>query len=110
MDKTGVVLAVVCGAVILAGAVNMMFQIYKMIKADAESRGLKYPRFWGFWAMNGNNSSGLVLYLIGRRKYPVIHMTEDIRLEIEKRKKRAGIGLIFLAIGAIGIIGAIFVM
>ena len=89
-------------AVILVGAVNTSFQLYKMIELDARARGLKHPKFWGIFAMNGNNSSGLLMYLIGRRNYPILNMTEENRKEIEKRKKKAGIGLIFIVIGAIG--------
>lgn len=78
--------------------------VYKMVEMDAASRGLKHPKFWGFFAMNGNNSAGLLMYLIGRRRYPVLQMTEEMKMEIEKRKKRAGVGLIFLAVGAIGFV------
>lgn len=41
------VLAVVFGAVILVGAIGTMYQIYRMMEADAKARGLKHPRFWG---------------------------------------------------------------
>ena len=63
--------AVASGAIALVGAICTAWQIYQMTVSDAKARGLKHPKFWGFWAMNGNNSSGLILYLIGRRKYPV---------------------------------------
>lgn len=102
------VLAVVFGAVILVGAVGTMYQIYRMVEADAKARGLKHLGFWGLLAMNGNNSSGLLLYLLGRRKFPVIDQNETVRSEIEVRKKKAGIGLIFLVIGGIGMIAFLF--
>ncbi len=54
--------------------------------------------------MGGNNSSGLLLYLIGRRNHPILNMSDEDRELIEKRKKAAGIGIAFLAIGAIGLI------
>ena len=44
------------------------------------------------------------MYLIGRRKYPVIRLSEETRREIESRKKRAGAGLVFLAVGMMGIV------
>ena len=91
-------------AVILVGAANTAFQLYKMVELDARTRGLKHPKFWGVFAMNANNSSGLLMYLIGRRKYPILNMTAENRKEIEKRKKKAGIGLIFTVIGAIGVV------
>ena len=75
-----------------------------MTVIDATARGLKHPKFWGVFTMNGNNSSGLLMYLIRRRKYPIINMSENDAKELEKRKKSAGVGLVFFAIGVIGII------
>lgn len=65
------VLFVICMAVALVGAIETTYQIYKLTVLDASSRGLKHPRLWGLLATNGNNSSGLLLYLLGRRKYPI---------------------------------------
>ncbi len=102
MGTREMIFILISAAVILVGAVNTSFQLYKMVELDARARGLKHPKFWGIFAMNGNNSSGLLMYLIGRRNYPILNMTEENRKEIEKRKKKAGIGLIFIVIGAIG--------
>ena len=41
---------------------------------------------------------------IGRRKYPIVNMSESNSKELERRKKSAGVGLLFLVIGVIGII------
>ena len=76
--------AVASGAIALVGAICTAWQIYQMTVSDAKARGLKHPKFWGFWAMNGNNSSGLLMYLIGRRKYPIINMSENNAKELEK--------------------------
>lgn len=103
MGKEGI-FGIVFFSVMLAGAVNTVWQIYKIVGLDAESRGLKHPRLLGFFAANTNGSSGLILYLIGRRKYPVIRLSEETRREIESRKKRAGAGLVFLAVGMMGIV------
>ncbi|WP_243014550.1 hypothetical protein [Coprococcus comes] len=54
--------------------------------------------------MNGNNSSGLILYLIGRRKYPVQNMSIEDQEKIETRKKAAGAALVFMTLGAIGFV------
>ena len=78
-----IVLAVICGAVALVGAFCVVFQIYQMTVIDATARGLKHPKFWGVFAMSGNNSSGLLMYLIGRRKYPIINMSENNAKELE---------------------------
>ena len=37
--------------------------------------------------MSGNNSSGLLMYLIGRRKYPIVNMSESNCKRIRKAKK-----------------------
>lgn len=103
MGKEGI-FGIVFFSVLLVGAVNTVWQIYKIVGLDAESRGLKHPRLWGFFAANTNGSLGLILYLIGRRKYPVIRLSEETRREIESRKKRAGAGLVFLAVGMMGIV------
>ncbi len=68
------------------------------------ARGLKHPKLWGMLAANGNNSSGLLLYLIGRRKYPRNAIDIKQLQLMDKKKKAAGIGLVFLAVGAIGLV------
>ena len=99
-----IVLSVICGAVALVGAFCVVFQIYHMTVIDATARGVKHPKLWGIFAMGGSDSSGLLMYLIGRRKYPIVNMSESNSKELERRKKSAGVGLLFLAIGVIGII------
>lgn len=47
------------------------------------------------------------MYLIGRKRYPVMNMSESSAKEMERRKKSASAGLAFLAAGVIGIICAI---
>lgn len=102
MDTRVLAFGIVCFAAIIVGALHIGFQIFKIVSADAEARGLGRPKLWGFLAMGGNNSSGLIMYLILRRKHPIINMSEKTYREIESRKKRAGVGIIFLVFGAIG--------
>ena len=75
--------AVISGAVLIVGALEMIYQIYHITVIDATARGLKHPKLWGFLAMNGNHTSGLLLYLIGRRNYPLIDPICDGQSEIE---------------------------
>ena len=98
------ILAIICAAIALVGGIETVYQIYQLTVIDATIRGLKHPKLWGLLASNGNNSSGLLMYLIGRRKYPIVNMSESNSKELEKRKKSAGIGLLFLAVGVIGMI------
>lgn len=93
---------IVCFAAIITGALHAGFQLFKIASLDAQARGLSHPRLWGLLAASGNNSAGLIMYLISRRKYPVINMSEEMIHEIESRKKRAGARILFLALGAIG--------
>lgn len=103
-----ILLSVICGAVALVGAFDVIFQIYHMTVIDATARGLKHPKFWGLFTISANNSSGLLMYLIGRRNYPVINLSESRQREMERRKKSAGAGLVFLAVGTIGCLGCLF--
>ena len=98
------VLFVICMTVTLVGAIETTYQIYKFTILDASSRGLKHPRLWGLLATNGNNSSGLLLYLLGRRKYPIKDIDDHQKILMNKRKKSAGIGLLFIVLSAIGLI------
>lgn len=98
------VLAVIFGAAAVVGAIETVYQVYQLTVIDAAARGLKHPKLWGMLAANGNNSSGLLLYLMGRRNYPVNSMDSRQVVVMEKRKKAAGIGLVFVAVGAIGLV------
>lgn len=99
--ERNMVLAVIFSAAAVVGAIET---VYQLTVIDAAARGLKHPKLWGLLAANGNNSSGLLLYLIGRRNYPVNSMDSRQVVVMEKRKKTAGIGLVFVAVGAIGLV------
>lgn len=89
---------------VLLGALSLMYQIFKMVVLDAESRGLKHPKFWGIFSLGGNNGSGgFLLYLIGRNKYPSA-MTDEVKKIIISCKRKAGLSLCFIAVGTIGLI------
>lgn len=104
MEWNHAIFALIGSAVVLVGSLTVVYQIYHMTIIDAKARGLKHPKLWGVFTMGGNNSGGLLLYLIGRRKYPILELSETDANEIEVRKKAAGVGLLFLAIGAIVVI------
>lgn len=102
--ERNMVLAVIFSAAAVVVAIETVYQVYQLTVIDAAARGLKHPKLWGLLAANGNNSSGLLLYLIGRRNYPVNSMDSRQVVVMEKRKKTAGIGLVFVAVGAIGLV------
>lgn len=87
-------------AFVVVGGIFAVYQLFQLVKTDAECRGLKHPKLWGMFAISGNGQSGLILYLIGRRKYPVISMSNEQKSFIERCKKKFGVGIIFQAIGA----------
>ena len=93
------ILAIICAAIALVGGIETVYQIYQLTVIDATIRGLKHPKLWGLLASNGNNSSGLLLYLIGRRNYPINSIDSN-----QKRKKAAGISLCFMVVGILGLI------
>ena len=98
------VIATILVFMVLLGAFNLMYQIFKLVVIDAESRGLKHPNFWGVFSLSGSNGGGgLLLYLLGRKKFPS-NMAESTRKIFHSRKKKAGLSLCFIAIGTIGLI------
>lgn len=101
MDHYYVVFAAIGAAAMIVGSFFNMYQLYRLVQVDARCRGLKHPKLWGAFAISGNNSSGLLLYLIGRRRYPVLSMSGEQKTLIGRCKKRIGVGFAFLAVGAI---------
>ena len=99
-----IVVASIMVFMVLLGAFTLMYQIFKLVVIDAESRGLKHPTFWGVFSLGGNNGGGgLLLYLLGRNRFPA-NMTETTKELFNSRKKKAGLSLCFIAIGTISLI------
>ena len=101
MEQYRIVILTVGAAILMSGGVFFLYQLFRLVQIDAACRGLKHPRLWGLFAASGSNQSGLLLYLIGRRKYPIRSMTEEQKREMERDKKKIGVGILFLAVGAI---------
>ena len=93
---------IVLAFIMILGATTLTYQVYKMTELDAISRGFKHPKLWGVFSLSGNTGGGLVIYLIGRRKYPS-SMSEADKSVMESRKKRAGVSLIFMALSSIAL-------
>lgn len=103
------IILIVCAAITLTGAIGTVYQTYKLVVIDARARGLKHPKLLAFLVAGGQRGEGLILYLIGRRKYP-IQLSEADRAEMAAIKKKIGVALVFLACGAIGMSGGIAMM
>ena len=99
-----IVIASIMVFMVLLGAFSLMYQIFKLVVLDAESRGLKHPNFWGIFSLSGNNGGGgLLLYLLGRNRFPA-SMTDTTKELFDSRKRKAGLSLCFIAIGTIALI------
>ena len=96
-----IVIAAVGAAAVIAGSFFTMRQLYRLVRLDAECRGLKRPRLWGTFSLAGNNGSGLLVYLIGRRRYPIVSESAEQKALKDRYRKRAGVSLAFQAAGAI---------
>lgn len=103
MEREWMIPGIVCFSFMIVGAIHTVWQIFKIVELDARSRGMRHPRLWGFLSGNTNGSSGLILYLIGRRNYPVTSLSEKMKKEIHSRKRRVGVGLVFVAAGGAGL-------
>ncbi len=86
MIEWNMVLAVIFVAAAVVGGAETVYQIYKLTVLDAAARGLEHPKLWGLLAANGNNSSGLLLYLIQRRNYP-LKAVDDEQLQLMEKEK-----------------------
>ena len=101
------VLMVIGLAILLVGSICFAHRLYEIVQIDARSRGFKHPKTWGLCSISSNNGSGLLLYLIKRRKYPIIELSKEDMERIEKGKKAISAAIIFVAMGAILIIVSI---
>lgn len=101
MGSFYIYLAAVGGAAVLSGGVCRLSRLYKIVVTDAECRGLKSPKFWGFMSISGNNNAGLILYLLARKNHPVIRQSPQQKGFIARQKKIFATGLVFLITGAI---------
>ncbi len=87
-------------AVLLVGGAFSTYQLYRLVQTDASCRGIEHPRLWGFLSASGNNQSGIVLYLIYRRRYPILSISGEQRNFMDRCRKKFAVGLIFLVVGA----------
>lgn len=91
--------------IMFVGIINLIPQMYKLIYIDAEARNLKHPKLWALFSMSGEGGTPLLLYLIGRRRYPIEELSQVKRVEMEQRKKKAKISFGFFLLGVILMIG-----
>ncbi len=108
MNNYWLVTAAAGAAIFLVSGFFIIYQLYKLVQTDAVCRGFKNPKLWGLLAVSGNNSSGLLLYLIRRRKYPVVSMTGEQKQFMDRCKRKIGVGLVFMMAGFIALVLTLF--
>ncbi len=81
---------------LILGAVSLSIQMYTLVKLDAESRGMEKPKWWGALTLAGSNSSGLLMYLLLRKKD--IIPDGKYKEQILACKKKAGVSLAFICV------------
>ena len=91
-------------AIYLIGVVATIYQVYKITVIDSKARGIKHPKLMGLLATSGKSSEGIILYLLHRRKYSIKNIKKEEQNEIDRRKKIALVGIIFMVVGAIGFV------
>ena len=91
---------VIFSVITAAGAVNLGLQLYRLAALDAKLRGMKRPGIAAVTVLGGQRGEGLIVYLLGRRKYQ-ISMTDDDRAVMKSRKAKCIFSLIFLAVSAV---------
>lgn len=90
------VLMVIGLAILLVGSICFAHRLYEIVQIDARARGFRHPKTWGLFSISSNNGSGLLLYLIKRRKYPIIELSKEDMERIEKGKKPSALQLYLL--------------
>ncbi len=91
--------------IFLVGITCVVCALIKLIYLDAISREMSHPKLWAVVGAGGNNGSGILMYLIHRKNYPIKkELNESDRNKYLKYKKAIYVGLAFMSIGAIGIV------
>lgn len=88
-------------SILFVGIFFAWYQLYKIVSCDTKHRGLPHPKAIGFILSGGQRGEGLLIYLITRKKYCIVDKSEDLVIQISRYKKLAGIGIVFMMIGAI---------
>ncbi len=91
--------------VFLVGLISAVCALTKLLYLDALSREIKHPKLWTAIGVGSNNGSGLLLYFIHRKNYPIKkELSELDKNKYLEYKKTIYVGLAFMVIGAIGIV------
>lgn len=101
MDNYLLVITAAGCAIFLVGVIFTDYQLYAFVKEDAHCRNIPRPKMWGMLSLSGNNASGLILYLIKRRNYPIVSQNKAQKEQMDSYKEKCGIGIIFMAAGVI---------
>lgn len=105
-----IVFLAVCAIVYLIGMVLTVVHVYRFTVTDAKSRGMENPKAMGFLATTGQRGSGMLLYLLKRKKYPVQSSSAEEKKLLRKCKVRTGIGVAVMVISVLGVIAGLNIL
>lgn len=88
-------------SIFLVGISATVYQLFKLVETDAITRNIKKPKFFAFLATGGKAGEGILAYLIYRRKFKVVNITEEQKIEMNRRKKILKFSISFMALGKI---------
>ena len=99
------VIMVITGACLIMAGIFFNYNIYHLVKIDAEARGMKRPGLWAFFSLQNSDGSGVLpLYLIVRRKHPRRPLTSQEESDYQVLKKKARLALIMILVSAIPLV------
>lgn len=97
MNNYKILITIICTATILVSMIFILRSVYTLVSIDAKRRHIKSPKMWGALSLLSNNSSGIILYLIKRRNYPIIEFDDNINQIMLKNKKIFTYGMILFS-------------
>lgn len=90
-------------SILFVGIFFTWYQLYKIVSCDTKRRGLPHPKAISFILSGGQRTAWWRIINISyyQKKYCIVDKSEDLVIQISRYKKLAGIGIVFMMIGAI---------
>ena len=107
MMNTKIVFLTMCAIAYLIGIVLTVVHVYRFTVTDAKSRGMENSKAMGLLATSGQRGSGMLLYLLKRKKYPVISISAQDKKLLSQCKVRTGIGVAVMVMSIAGFIAGL---
>ena len=105
-----IVFLAVCAIVYLIGMVLTVVHVYRFTVTDARSRGMENPKAMGILAASGQRGGGMLLYLLKRKKYPVISISAEEKKLLRQCKVRTVICVAVMVMSVAGVIAGLNIL